>query len=68
MREGDVRSPVSGGGGTSASSAWRGNGVARRGRETTEKQPQWYEEGKCASERRRGTEGAPKRGRDAHPV
>lgn len=27
MREGDVRSPVSGGGGTSTSSAWRGNGV-----------------------------------------
>lgn len=27
MREGDVRSPVSSGGGTSTSSAWRGNGV-----------------------------------------
>lgn len=27
MREGDVRLPVSGGGGTSTSSAWRGNGV-----------------------------------------
>lgn len=65
-------------GGCSFAGSWRGRDVdvermerewgARRGRETTEKQPQWYEKGKCGSERRCGTEGAPKRGRDAHPV
>lgn len=58
-------------------SCWRGRDAgiecmewewgARRGRETIEKQPQWYEKGKCRSERRCGTEGAPRRGRDAHP-
>lgn len=42
MREGDVRSPVPGGGGTSTSSAWERERDARRGRETTEKPPQWY--------------------------
>lgn len=37
---------------------------SRNDRETA----QWYEKGKCGSERRCGTEGVPKRGRDAHPA
>lgn len=64
MREGDVRSPVSSGGGTSTSSAWEWEWGARRGGETTEKQHGGTGKGKCGSERRCGTEGVPKRGRD----
>lgn len=56
MREGDVRSPVSRAGEGRRAGMEREWG-ARRGRETTEKRPQWYEEGKCGSERRCGPEG-----------
>lgn len=70
MREGDVRSPVPlrRGRDVDVERVGQGMGCATRTAERTEMQPRRHGKGECGSERRRGTKGAPKRGRDAHPA